>query len=263
MTFYRLVFGLAFQLALERHFFALGPEKPPKMESKPSQNAAQNAFEIDLMLRTLKSDFEQTLPHFCSFLLFRALQKSSWNRLKNTISVTSSRKDYKKWQFSDFRPYWLPNWLQHESQKVTQNRAKTWKNRLEISTKPTRRSQNGSEPRKMSKNMQKSSKKIPTWPHHVPRILTQSMPKASIGRDFLGTGQTFKNVQQSTTAIPTWLHQTSAVGEVFSKLASKNTVHFFHFSTIACMHMVSQSWALEPLTMIASSSCKIVGACVS
>ena len=90
----------------------------------------------------------------------------------------------------------------------------------------------------MSKNMQKSSKKIPTWPHHVPWILTQSMPKASIGRDFLGTGQTFKNVQQSTTAIPTWLHHgtqglpygtvssaTSAVSQRFSQPASKNTMH--------------------------------------
>ena len=86
--------------------------------------------------------------------------------------------------------------------------------------------------------MQKSSKKIPTWPHHVPRILTQSMPKASIGRDFLGTRQTFKNVQQSATTIPTWLHHgtqglpygkvssaTSAVSQRFSQPASKNTMH--------------------------------------
>merc|ERR1712078_215666 len=31
MTFYRLLFWLAFQLALERQFFALGTEKPPKL----------------------------------------------------------------------------------------------------------------------------------------------------------------------------------------------------------------------------------------
>ena len=104
------------------------------MESKPSQNGAQNAPEIDLMLRTLKSDFEQTLPHFCSFLAFRALQKSSRNRLKNSIPVTSSKKWYKKRHFSDFRPSWLPNWLQHGSPKLAQNRPKTWKNRLQIST---------------------------------------------------------------------------------------------------------------------------------
>ena len=134
MTFYRLVFGLAFQLALERDFFALGTEKPPKMEPKPFQNGAQNASEIDLMLRTLKSDFEQTLPHFCSFLAFRALQKSSRNRLKNSIPVTSSKKTYKKRLFSNFRSSWLPNWLQQGSPKLAQNRPKTWKNRLEIST---------------------------------------------------------------------------------------------------------------------------------
>ena len=134
MTFYRLLFWLPFQLALERHFFALGTEKPPKMEPKPSQNGARNASEIDLMLRTLKSDFEQTLPHFCSFLAFRALQKSSRNRLQNSISVTSCKKEYKKRHFSVFRPSWLPNWLQHGSPKLAQNRPKTWKNRLEIFT---------------------------------------------------------------------------------------------------------------------------------
>ena len=125
VTFYRLLFWLAFQVALERHFFALGSEKPPKMEPKPSQNGARNASEFDLMLRTLKSDFEQTLPHFCSFLAFRALQKSSRNRLKNSIPVRSSKKWYKKRHFSDFRPSWLPNWLQHGSPKLAQNRPKT------------------------------------------------------------------------------------------------------------------------------------------
>ena len=124
------------------------------MEPKPSQNGARNASEIDLMLRTLKSDFEQTLPHFCSFLAFRALQKSSRNRLKNSIPVTSSKKWYKKRHFSDFRPSCLPNWLQHRSPKLAQNRPKSWKNRLEISTTPTRRSHYGSEPPKTSQNMQ-------------------------------------------------------------------------------------------------------------
>ena len=131
-----------------------------------------------------------------------------------------------------------PTWVPKTGPKSTQNLEKSSGNLY----KPTRRSQNGSEPRKMSKNMQKSSKKIPTWPHHVPWILTQSMPKASIGRDFLGTGQTFKNVQQSTTAIPTWLHHgtqglpygtvssaTSAVSQRFSQPASKNTMHFSIF----------------------------------
>ena len=52
--------------------------------------------------------------------------------------------------------------------------------------KPTRRSQNGSEPRKTSKNMQKSPKMVPTWPHHGTQILPKSMPKASPGTAFLG-----------------------------------------------------------------------------
>ena len=67
MTFYRLHFSCPFRTALERHFFALGSEKPPKMEPKPSQNPVENVSKIDLMLRRLKSESEQTLPHFCSF----------------------------------------------------------------------------------------------------------------------------------------------------------------------------------------------------
>ena len=125
LLFFRLLFRHRFRTALARLFFALRAPKPPKMEPKPSQNGARNASEIDLMLRTLKSDFEQTLPHFCSFLAFRALQKSSRNRLKNSIPVTSSKKWYKKRHFSDFRPSWLPNWLQHGSPKLAQNRPKT------------------------------------------------------------------------------------------------------------------------------------------
>ena len=64
VAFFRIVFRLAFQTALETHFFALEIEKPPKMEPKPSQNPAENASEIDLMLRTLRIESEQTLPHF-------------------------------------------------------------------------------------------------------------------------------------------------------------------------------------------------------
>ena len=105
------------------------------MEPKPSQNGVPNQSEIDLMLRTLKSDFAQTLPHFCSFLRFRALQKSSRNRLQDSIPVTSSTKCYKTRHFSHFRSSWLPNWLQHRSPKLNQNRPKTWKNRLDISTR--------------------------------------------------------------------------------------------------------------------------------
>ena len=108
--------------------------------------------------------------------------------------------------------------------------------------KPTRRSQNGSEPRKTSKNMQKSPKMLPTWPHHGPQILTKSMQKASPGTDFLGTRKTSKHVQQSTTTIPLWLHHgteglpygkvssaTSAVCQGCSQPASSNTMHSFVF----------------------------------
>ena len=122
--------------------------------------------------------------------------------------------------FSDFRPFWLPNWLQHRSPKLVQNRPKSWKNRLEIST----------------------SLQDAPWPHHGTQILTKSMPKASPGRDFLGTRKTSKHVQQSATTIPTWLHHgiqglpygklssaTSAVSQGFSQPASNNTMHSFPF----------------------------------
>ena len=80
--FFRLLFRRRLQTALERLFFALGAPKPPKMEPKPSQNRAQNAPEIHLMLRTPKSHFEQTLPHFCSFLHIPGPPKSSRNRTR-------------------------------------------------------------------------------------------------------------------------------------------------------------------------------------
>ena len=49
--------------------------------------------------------------------------------------------------------------------------------------KPTRCSENGSEPRKTSKNMQKSSKMVPRWPHHGALILSKSIRKKSPGSD--------------------------------------------------------------------------------
>ena len=182
MTFYRLLFRLAFQLALERHFFALDSEKPPKMEPKPSQNRAQNASEIDLMLRTLKSDFEQTLPHFCSFLAFRALQKSSQNRLKNSIPLTSSKKWYKKRHFSDFRLSWLPNWLQHGSPKLAQNRPKTW----QIVYKSVQAYKTLPKWPQTSKNIQKSAKickngtnMAATWSPNSAKIRAKSVSEKS------------------------------------------------------------------------------------
>ena len=77
------------------------------------------------MLRTLKSESEQTLPHFCSFLAFRALPKSSQNRLQKSVPLISFKKWYKNRHFSNFKPSGLPNWLQHGSPKLPQNRPKT------------------------------------------------------------------------------------------------------------------------------------------
>ena len=127
MTFYHLVFRLPFQTALERHFFALGTEKPPKMEPKASQNPVENASEIDLMLRTLKSESEQTVPHFCSFLPLQAPRKWSQNRLRNCFPLRCSPKWYQNRCFSHFHPSWPPNWLQHGLPKLAQNRPKTFK----------------------------------------------------------------------------------------------------------------------------------------
>ena len=76
-------------------------------------------------------------------------------------------------------------WVSKTGSKPTQNLTNSSTNLYE----PTRRSQNGSEARKTSKNMPKSSKKVPTWPHHGTPILIQSMPKASPRRPFLGASQ--------------------------------------------------------------------------
>ena len=92
MTFYRLLFRLAFRSALERHFFGLGTEKLPKMEPKPSQNPVENVSKVDFMMRRLKSESEQTLPHFCSFLLLQVARKSSQNRLRNSLPLRCSKK---------------------------------------------------------------------------------------------------------------------------------------------------------------------------
>ena len=126
MTFYRLLFWLAFQLALERHFFALGAEKPPKMEPKPSQNGVQNVSEIDLMLRTQKSDFEQTLPHFCSFLPFPAHRKSYQNRLRIRIHFANLQETPKNHVLVRFmallasflEPNMAPSWDPEPNPKI-------------------------------------------------------------------------------------------------------------------------------------------------
>ena len=142
------------------------------------------------MLRTLKSDFEQTLPHFCSFLAFRALQKSSRNRLQDSIPVTSSKKWYKKRHFSDFRPSWLPNWLQHGSPKLAQNRPKSWKivwkslQAYKTLPKWPRTSKNIQKYAKISKN---GTNMAASWDPNSTKIHAKSISRERFpGRDSLG-----------------------------------------------------------------------------
>ena len=97
------------------------------MEPKPSQNLIQNASEIDLMLRTLKSESEQTLPHFCSFLPLQAPRQCSENRLRNSFPLRCFTKSYKNRIFSNFHLSSPPNWLQHGLPKLDQNRPKIFK----------------------------------------------------------------------------------------------------------------------------------------
>ena len=164
-----------------------------------------------------------------------------------------------------------PTWVPKTGPKPTQNLT----NRLQIFTKPTRRSQNGSEPRKTSKNMQKFPKMLPTWPHHGFQILTKSMQKASPGTDFLGTRKTSKHVQQSTTTIPLWLHHgteglpygkvssaTSAVCQGCSQPASSNTMHSFVYALYAygyCVTMETQETQHQSLSTEATQkSCEVI-----
>ena len=58
-----------------------------KMEQKYGPNWSKNAWKFDVMLRTPKDESEQTLPHFCSFLVFRRLQKSCQHRCQSGIHV--------------------------------------------------------------------------------------------------------------------------------------------------------------------------------
>ena len=155
-------------------------------------------------------------------------------------------------------------WVPKTGPKSTQNLEKSSGNLYN----PTRRSRNGSEPRQTFKNKPKSSKRVPTWPHHGPHILTKSMPKASPGRDFLGTRQ-YSNMcnnrlpQQQLGCImgPKDFHMgrsaqqlQQSVRDLASQRATTQCIHF-HFSTIACMHMVSESfWKHKGRSLLSNSS---------
>ena len=77
-------------------------QNPPKMEPKSSQNRAQNGPEFDVILQRLKIDFEQTLPHFCSFLPFPAHRKSYQNRLRIRIHFANLQETHKNHVFMRF-----------------------------------------------------------------------------------------------------------------------------------------------------------------
>ena len=104
-------------------------QNPPKMEPRSSQNRAQNGPEFDVILQRLKIDFEQTLPHCCSFLPFPALRKSYQNRLRIRIHFAPLQENEKKITFlSDFwlswHRFWNPTWLQVETRSRTQKLTK-------------------------------------------------------------------------------------------------------------------------------------------
>ena len=90
--FFRLLFNLRFGSALARLFFALGAQSPPKMEPKPSQNRTENDPKFDVMLRTLKNESEQTIPHFSLFLLVQKFPKSSQNHTTIRFYLQSHSK---------------------------------------------------------------------------------------------------------------------------------------------------------------------------
>ena len=93
--FVDLVFAFFFVLLSGPLLERLWTQNPPKMEPKSSQNRAQNGPEFDVILQRLKIDFEQTLPHFCSFLPFPAHRKSYQNRLRIRIHFANLQETHK------------------------------------------------------------------------------------------------------------------------------------------------------------------------
>ena len=131
----------------------------------------------------ISSKHSHTFAHFCSSARYKnrleigskkaSLSQALQNGTKNAIFPISGRFGFRNG--SNMGPQ---NWL-----KIDPKLAKSSTNLY----KSTRRSQNGSEPRKTFNNMPKSSKMAPAWPHHGTQILPKSVPKASPGRGFLGT----------------------------------------------------------------------------
>ena len=69
--------ALAFNTPFRQLLTPTWSQNPAKTEPKPSQNPVQNAPKFDVKLRTPKSESEQTLPHFSSFLLIPNAPKSA------------------------------------------------------------------------------------------------------------------------------------------------------------------------------------------
>ena len=100
-------------------------QNPPKTEPKPSQNPTENAPKSNRKcskcskMRQPKIKSEQTLPHFCSFLLCPNAQKSSENRTKNELKfrlILDSLLDASKNAIFDvfgrfLAPNMVPCWL--------------------------------------------------------------------------------------------------------------------------------------------------------
>ena len=103
------------------------------MQPKPSQNPAQNSPKVDVMLRTLKTESEQKVPHFCSFLLFPNLAKSASNVIKNQLKfrpILNTLLEAQKTRFVTFRgrflgPNLVPTWL-HLGSKTGYNEVLCW-----------------------------------------------------------------------------------------------------------------------------------------
>ena len=95
---------------------------------------------------------------------------------------------------------------------------------------------------------------VPTWPHQGTQILSKCMPKASPGKDFLGARKYSKmcnnGLQQYHPGcimgskdyhmVRSAQQLQQSVREFASQWATTQCIHF-HFSTIACMNMVTVS----------------------
>ena len=156
----------------------------PEVRPKTSRKWSQNRSEIDpktLRNRTLCCEGRNVISskHSITFAHFW-LSARYKNRLEIVSKTASLLQALKNGTKNDIFPISGRLGFQTGSNMGPQNWPKTDPKPDKSSTnlyKPTRRSQNGSEPRKTSKNMQKSPRMVPRWPHHGAQILSKSMRK--------------------------------------------------------------------------------------